>query len=91
MALLDEWNQEISGVVAEPVSGQEVNVTSHLFSLDPRLDFASQYVDDHGFEGCWCTVLLCNVLLQGSWPYSGVCVFSEQDFHCNVEELYHNS
>ena len=46
MALLDEWNQEISGVVAEQGSGQEVNAASYLFSLDPRLDFASQYVDD---------------------------------------------
>lgn len=47
MALLDEWNQEISGVVAEPSSSaiqQQGYRTeqSSLFSLDVRLDFAAQ-------------------------------------------------
>ncbi|WPT18155.1 Vacuolar sorting protein 18 [Picochlorum sp. SENEW3] len=45
MALLDEWNQEISGIVAESnVSGSKngAEATGSLFSLDIRLDFASQ-------------------------------------------------
>lgn len=47
MALLDEWNQEISGIVAESnVSGSKngAEATGSLFSLDIRLDFASQCV-----------------------------------------------
>lgn len=47
MALLDEWNQEISGIVAESnvsASKSGTEPAGSLFSLDIRLDFASQCV-----------------------------------------------
>jgi len=50
MTLLDEWNQEIDGVVAEPgetsasKTPKGIQSDDSIFSLDLRLDFVSLYV-----------------------------------------------
>jgi hypothetical protein len=52
MTLLDEWNQEIDGVVAESLENSATKTSKgiqgddSLFSLDLRLDFVSLYVKD---------------------------------------------
>ena len=50
MTLLDEWNQEIDGVVAESgetsatKTSKGIQGDDSIFSLDLRLDFVSLYV-----------------------------------------------